>query len=573
MLLKRVFFVLIMLSSLNLFCQINILEKVKKRARKGNLEEVKKEIDSLLKQKKNHHIKGDLFLEKVKILRIQGKNDAFQKKLDSVFEIAKKEKNKILEANALYQEYTYLNNKGGVSLPILAKYIAIAQETKDNKLLFTAYIKLTAIAIKAGNLDKAKSNHKKTSEYYKNWKKTDSIYPNLNLSLARIYDLEEKYDSVFIVLKRTLSQYKYYKRKRSFCQLYYLLGDNELTRKNYVASFEFLHNSYKWALKVKNKRFKEIAYTNMFRLLIALNENKEDKLKIKVLRFFNSTSLNEATSNFEKEYKNLTRLSPKQMALNNLSIAFKKLNDFEKAIFYQNKWSNFSVERIYNEQLNISNFMNLEMEISNLNKEKEQLETRNQLQNTQKIILILSTILLVIFSLFIWSQQRLKIKNEKVAKLLVEQQFLIATKERIELEKTLKEKEFELNSFIRDMIEKNSQIEILTQKLKNSKSLNSDELIEELNSKKYNASKNWVEFMFKFKQLYPDFINKLKNNIKNISPTETKLSVLSFLNLSSKEIGNILGISSTSVNQGKYRLKKKISLAKEVSLNDFLQKL
>ena len=43
-------------------------------------------------------------------------------------------------------------------------------------------------------------------------------------------------------------------------------------------------------------------------------------------------------------------------------------NNFDKAIYYKNKWSNFSVKRVNQEQLNISNFMSLELAISDLNK-------------------------------------------------------------------------------------------------------------------------------------------------------------------------------------------------------------
>ena len=82
-----------------------------------------------------------------------------------------------------------------------------------------------------------------------------------------------------------------------------------------------------------------------------------------------------------------------------------------------------------------------------------------------------------------------------------ERNLLKETKEKIELEKILTDKELELNAFIRDMIEKNSQIKILEEQLKNSKSNN----IEDLETIKFSASKNWSQFVFKFKQLHPNF--------------------------------------------------------------------
>lgn len=570
---KRVLFFLSIFISCSSFCQNELISIIKKNAKEGNLKQVEKRIDSLLKLTKHKKIKGELLLEKTKILRIKGKDTQFLNYLEATFKVAKNDKNKILEANALYQKYLYLNNKGAESLPVLANYISIAKETKDDKLLFSVYLKLSAIAITSKNIKKAKLSLSNATEYYAKWQKTDSIYPNINLLSARIYDLEEKYDSVFFALKKTLSQYKYHKRNRALAQLYYLLGNNELTRKNYAVSYSFLNKAYKQASKLKNKRFQEISYTNMFRLLTNFYHNKNDKLTSKLLRFFNANTLEEATINFEKNYKNLKRLSPKQMALNSLSKAFEKLNNFEKAISYKKKWSDFTVKRVEKEQLNVTNFISLELAISKLNKEKETLEIENKLNFTHKIILILSIVILIILSLFIWSQQRLNTKNERIAKLSIEKNLVNTIKEKETLEKTLKQKELELNSFIRDMIEKNSQIEILKTQLKKSNSNSKNKLTEELKSKKSYAFKNWIEFMFKFTQLHPNFLEKLKENVPNISPTETKLSVLSFLNLSSKEIGNLLCISATSVNQGKYRLKRKIVLDKELSLSDFLQKL
>ena len=80
-------------------------------------------------------------------------------------------------------------------------------------------------------------------------------------------------------------------------------------------------------------------------------------------------------------------------------------------------------------------------------------------------------------------------------------------------------------------------------------------------------------FELKFKQLHPKFLEKLKQHNTNFSPTETKLSILVFLNLTSKEIADLLNISSSSVNQGKYRLKKKLKIDKDKSISQFFQEL
>ena len=567
--LKKYILSLIFLISGFIFSQQKELQKVKFLMKKGDFKNSILKIDSLLNDKNNSKIKGELNLEKAKIYRIRGKNKLFEKQLLLAEKIAAKNENLILQADILLQKHLYFKVNKSEQLTFLVKYIAIAEKTQNKKLLFNAYLKLTATSLQGDNVEKAKIYHKKAANYYKKWKNTNILYSNLNLLSARIYNVEEKQDSVIFYLQKTLKQLKQEKRKRGFPQIYYLLGDAEQKKKNYTQSFNWLSKSYKLSTKIDNKRFKEISYANLFSLLNKVSQQKNDSLFRKIVQIFNATSLRNATENIEIELENIKRTSSRQLLLNTLNNVYDNLGDYKKALYYKQKWSNLTVERAYNEQLNVTNFMNLELAMSNLNKEKKALEIENELSFTHKVILSLLIIIVFILGLFFWYKQKLKTKTEKLSKMTAERNLLKETKEKIELEKILTDKELELNAFIRDMIEKNSQIKILEEQLKNSKSNN----IEDLETIKFSASKNWSQFVFKFKQLHPNFLEKLKKLNTTISPTETKLSILVFLNLTSKEIADLLNISPSSVNQGKYRLKKKLNIDKEKSITQFFQEL
>ena len=567
--LKKYILSLIFLISGFIFSQQKELQEVKFLMKKGDFKNSILKIDSLLNDKNNSKIKGELNLEKAKIYRIRGKNKLFEKQLLLAEKIAAKNENLILQADILLQKHLYFKVNKSEQLTFLVKYIAIAEKTQNKKLLFNAYLKLTATSLQGDNVEKAKIYHKKAANYYKKWKNTNILYSNLNLLSARIYSVEEKQDSVIFYLQKTLKQLKQEKRKRGFPQIYYLLGDAEQKKKNYTQSFNWLSKSYKLSTKIDNKRFKEISYANLFSLLNKVSQQKNDSLFRKIVQIFNATSLRNATENIEIELENIKRTSSRQLLLNTLNNVYDNLGDYKKALYYKQKWSNLTVERAYNEQLNVTNFMNLELAMSNLNKEKKALEIENELSFTHKVILSLLIIIVFILGLFFWYKQKLKTKTEKLSKMTAERNLLKETKEKIELEKILTDKELELNAFIRDMIEKNSQIKILEEQLKNSKSNN----IEDLETIKFSASKNWSQFVFKFKQLHPNFLEKLKKLNTTISPTETKLSILVFLNLTSKEIADLLNISPSSVNQGKYRLKKKLNIDKEKSITQFFQEL
>ena len=85
-----------------------------------------------------------------------------------------------------------------------------------------------------------------------------------------------------------------------------------------------------------------------------------------------------------------------------------------------------------------------------------------------------------------------------------------------------------------------------------------------------NTSKDWEEFKIRFEQVDQHFIQTLKKEHTNLSETDIRICALIRLNLSAKEISNMLNITQDSVNKSRYRLRKKLSLDKEVELNHFI---
>jgi DNA-binding CsgD family transcriptional regulator len=73
-------------------------------------------------------------------------------------------------------------------------------------------------------------------------------------------------------------------------------------------------------------------------------------------------------------------------------------------------------------------------------------------------------------------------------------------------------------------------------------------------------STNLLPFYSNFEKMYPNFSHSLKKISPNISANELKLCALLRLNLSSKEIGQLLNITQDSVNKARYRIRKKLEL-------------
>lgn len=84
---------------------------------------------------------------------------------------------------------------------------------------------------------------------------------------------------------------------------------------------------------------------------------------------------------------------------------------------------------------------------------------------------------------------------------------------------------------------------------------------------------SWEEFALHFDQVHNNFLVKIKNSYPKLTPNELKLCAYLRLNLSSKEIGQIMNITTKSVELARYRLRKKLKIQQDVELFSFLLKI
>ena len=80
----------------------------------------------------------------------------------------------------------------------------------------------------------------------------------------------------------------------------------------------------------------------------------------------------------------------------------------------------------------------------------------------------------------------------------------------------------------------------------------------------------WEQFGKEFSSIHQKWMDKLKAQYGDFSNTEWRLISLMKMNLSSKDIANILRISTNGVKKARYRLRKKMDLASEMDLQDYL---
>jgi ligand-binding sensor domain-containing protein len=84
------------------------------------------------------------------------------------------------------------------------------------------------------------------------------------------------------------------------------------------------------------------------------------------------------------------------------------------------------------------------------------------------------------------------------------------------------------------------------------------------------ADSDWEHFQFHFDRVHGDFTNRFKGAFPGLSPQEIKLSAYLRMNLSTKEIAQLLNISVRGVEISRYRLRKKLHLDRNQNLQDFI---
>ncbi|MBR9833448.1 tetratricopeptide repeat protein [bacterium] len=210
---------------------------------------------------------------------------------------------------------------------------------------------------------------------------------------------------------------------------------------------------------------------------------------------------------------------------------------------------------------------NQEKELMLLSKEKE----------VQRLYYIGFSMLLFLGSgllFLLYNRQKLKATNAEMKKQIVQQNLKQSELKNIQLQQDIDVHQQEITAITLSMIRKNEQIERLKNQI--SKLDQNDSKAIELKRKMRDqeiADIDWNNFNAHFSKIHPEFYNHLLNENANITQNEMRTAALIKMNLSNREIASITGVNVRSVDQTKYRLKKKIAQDSEKSLVELIRSI
>nr|WP_228098767.1 tetratricopeptide repeat protein [Pedobacter sp. MC2016-24] len=185
-------------------------------------------------------------------------------------------------------------------------------------------------------------------------------------------------------------------------------------------------------------------------------------------------------------------------------------------------------------------------------------------------------VLLIMLAVSIISRQRLKLRNEKAAN---EQSNALYEIQKKAIEADLELKSQELSNNTLHVIQSNQFLEELRNELeemirddKRDQKKRLQQIVTKI-SKRASHDKHWKEFSHMFEQIHQSFFDNLKKYSGDLTANDLRLVALIKMNLSSKDMAILFGISQDSLRVSRYRLRKKLVIPQGENLSTFIQSL
>ncbi|WP_223033894.1 tetratricopeptide repeat protein [Hanstruepera marina] len=497
-----------------------------------------------------------------------------------------------------YEEYATLEILQGnfeKGLILLDSSMAVAKKLKNGLLIASAVGRKTTTYIDMGKFDLATQQGLKSLKILDTLKKPSLKGEGITLGhLGRIEMLRGNSEEAMNYLLKSLDKFKEINNTEWLSITYNEIGNLEIENQNFDLALENYQKALTYS-KELNRPDMEIM--NLANIAMTYSDKGDYKKALKSMQesvFISNTiqsmnnlivghnMLGEIYRN-DKQYGNsiesydkavafadsISALKLLEEAYQGRSLSYEKNSNFKQALLDQRNYQTIH-DSIFNldsakeiEELKVK-YETEKKENELLKKENDivVLEAQKKKDDSFRLILIIALISAILIGLMTAYSLRQKIKRNR------------AEKEKLDNELSFKKKE--LTSHALHLAKKNEVLQEIKAKAKELKYSNSSsgyqQLIQTINFD-LKDDNNWENFKKYFEEVHKDFNNNVKKKYPEVTSNELRLMALLKMNLSSKEIANILNISSEGIKKARYRLRKKLDLSSDDSLQDLVIKL
>lgn len=270
-----------------------------------------------------------------------------------------------------------------------------------------------------------------------------------------------------------------------------------------------------------------------------------------------------------------------------LAKVFELMGNLTNAVFHLNRSKELYDEMYSSETIRQTTLWQAMFEMERKNHEILLLENQQKINALTERILYSGILIVLVLSFVFFRHQKLKMRRKQEASeietkllqannTLMQQKLDLQKLEEQRLQDELEIKSKNLTAHTLHLIGKNKILEEVKDQLrdiidndKRNLSLRLSKLTKQIEIN-INQDKDWEDFSTIFQSVHQDYFDKLNVLCNDLTPSELRLAALIRLNLPTKDMATLLGISSDSLRIARYRLKKKLRLSAETSLSNFL---
>jgi len=374
-------------------------------------------------------------------------------------------------------------------------------------------------------------------------------------NIGHLYEKQQRYDSAFYYQRRALKEYSMAAHKQGMAKIYENLGSIFEDLLRYDSARVYFNYSLE-LYKSVNDQVSSIEVINNIGDIM----RKTGEYKAGLAYSQKALTLSLDTKN---EYEQAA-------AYKDIAKSYNLLGENDSAFYYM-ELSRKQLLNIYSDQNNRQmSFLQIIYDTDKKNDEIARFENGHKQNIIIGISVVVVILLLVVMGLLTISRQRFKLRENKAIAERNEQ-LNIAQREQLEL------KSRELTTHTLQVIQHNQFLESMRGKLdemisddKRDQKKQLQQLVRQINQN-INHDQQWKDFTMVFEQLHQSFFDNLKSYCEDLTVNDIRLIALLKMNMSSKDMAAIFGISQDSLRVARYRLRKKLNIGQGDNLSSFIQ--
>jgi len=456
------------------------------------------------------------------------------------------------------------NNKGNI-LRNLGRYNE-ALESHMASLKIKEDIQLGEKSLAASywniaNLHGDIGNYETSNEYYR---KAQVIYEKLNLeddlmaiktNLAINLKNSGQYEEAIPLFKEGIVYYSAHNLNNSLAGSYDSLGQIYLATDSLSQAKRYLEKALAMSQQFGENSLIGLNLRNLGDLYM-----KENNPALALDYYKRALAISLQANTRKRMILDHKKLSEAYATLGNFKLAYDHHTNYHEV--YQEILNEENIERMNALEIQYQS-QKKELELIKKNSEIQLFKEREQRAGLQRLFLFILLFVAIALAVAVIYGLRQKMKRNSI--------------KRDALNKSLEFKEKELTTHALHLAHKNeilldlkSQLESVKSDSKNTRDY--QKIINNITID-INNDGNWEQFRSYFEEVHKDFNSKIIKSYPEVSTNDLRLMSLLKMNLSSKEIASILNISPEGVKKARYRLRKKLNLSSEESLQELVIEL